>query len=112
MKRKKTTPKVNLPGHSIILHLPGQADHFLEQRWKKEGGRSWQLLTFEIQKVGPQTAGLTTSCRTDVSSTLAQNCYPRILSWNASSVQKHFHDAWQEWIGEETRQSIKKLPPP
>ena len=58
MKRRKTTPKVvNLPGHSIILHLPGQADHFLEQRWKKEGGRSWQLLTFEIQKVGPQTAG-------------------------------------------------------
>ena len=51
MKRKKTTPKVvNLPGHSIMSHLLGQADHSLGQRWKKEGWRSRQLLIFEIQK--------------------------------------------------------------
>ena len=34
----------------------------------------------------------------------------RILMWNASYVQKHSNYTWQEWVGEKTREKIKRSP--
>ena len=31
----------------------------------------------------------------------------RILMWNASYVQKHSKNTWQEWVGERTRKTVK-----
>ena len=57
MKRKKTTPKVvNLPGHSIMSHLLGQADHSLGQRWKRKAGAADNYWSLNSKKVSPQTA--------------------------------------------------------